>query len=37
MDADKATAVVEWVERIEKSTLSVSKFFEALFSPDGYI
>ena len=28
MDAKKATAVVEWVERIEKSTLSVSKFFE---------
>jgi transposase len=28
MDAKKATAVVEWVERIEKSALSVSKFFE---------
>ncbi|MCP4755062.1 MAG: helix-turn-helix domain-containing protein [Proteobacteria bacterium] len=29
MDAYKATEVVEWVERIEKSTLSLSKFFEA--------
>ena len=28
MDAKKATAVVEWVQRIEKSALSVSKFFE---------
>jgi len=28
MDTKKVTAVVEWVERIEKSTLSVSKFFE---------
>ncbi len=27
MDAKKTTTIVEWIERIEKSTLSVSKFF----------
>ena len=33
MDAKKTTKIVEWIERIEKSALPVSKFFAAYDIP----